>query len=273
MFVDWAVVRESLGVPLVAATALSIKRWSAWMPGVHSYDEWKDWALSNGDAIGDENASPDVQAIPPMLRRRLSPLGKMALSVALPLVDSSQSLPSVFCSRHGELERTVGMLKCLAENEPLSPTHFSLSVHNAIGGVFSIARKDPSAITALAIGDEGFSQALVEASLILEEGGHQEILCVIYDAPVPQIYNDASLVEVSPSKPYAAAFVLGLCGDDVGQQFSVQLVAKKNKGVELEKDKILGVPDALKFIRLLIEDEYQDMTLVSKRHGWHWKKI
>mgnify|MGYP003892990743 CR=1 FL=1 len=250
---------------------LSIKCWSSWMPGIHSSAEWKDWALSDGDVVGDQDASPDVQAIPPMLRRRLSPLGKMALSVALPLVEASQCLPSVFCSRHGELERTVGMLKDLAGNESLSPTHFSLSVHNAIGGVFSIARKDPSAITALAIGDEGFSQALVEASLILEEGNHQEILCVIYDAPIPQIYNDASMAAVCPDKPYAAAFVLGLCDGNTSPQFSVQLVAKED--IEPAKGKIINAPDALKFIQFLIMDEQQDIVLTSKRHGWYWKKL
>ncbi|MGH1471697.1 MAG: beta-ketoacyl synthase chain length factor [Cellvibrionaceae bacterium] len=251
------------------ATTLGIKRWSAWMPGVQSYDDWKAWASLGAKYQVLDEPPPNVQAIPAMLRRRLSSLGKMALSVVWPLVADSQCLPSVFCSRHGELERTVGMLKSLAEGESLSPAHFSLSVHNAIGGVYSIARKDPSAITAVAIGDEGFSQAMVEASLILEEGRHSEVLCVIYDAPVPEIYGDSTHYTINPDKPYAAAFLVGAC-EECHQNFSVNLVAKSQNVIEDEN--VSGIPDALQFIRFLIQ-ESDNLYLDAKRHGWEWDRL
>ncbi|MGI1679090.1 MAG: beta-ketoacyl synthase chain length factor [Cellvibrionaceae bacterium] len=261
-------VSVSDGTNKGATASISVKRWAAWAPGVHSVEEWEDWALGGFEYQVGEETAPDVKAIPAMLRRRLSPLGKMALSVAWPLVGDSQSLPSVFCSRHGELERTVGMLKSLAEGESLSPTHFSLSVHNAIGGVYSIARKDPSAITALAIGDEGFSQALVEAALILEEGQHQEVLCVIYDAPIPEIYSDASLIKVEPSKPYAAAFVLGQNSNKGENDFTVSLVKQS-----ISANEPLAVPDALEFIRFLLKDDDKTLLLSGKRHSWQWDKL
>src|SRR5690606_1774579 len=144
------------------------------MPGIATDAEWRQW--SAGQRELQDQALPALDQIPPMLRRRLSPLGKMALAAAWPLLGEDQFMPSLFCSRHGELERTAGMLQELAHHNALSPTHFSLSVHNAIGGVYSIARGDRSAITALALGADGFSEALLEARLILAEQEAPEVL-------------------------------------------------------------------------------------------------
>lgn len=287
-------------IDVVPAKPLSVvvKRWAAWTPGVQTREEWNQWvihqqAVKEGEAGTEsgqdvETAKPDVKAIPAMIRRRLSPLGKMALSVAWPLVDAGQQIPSVFCSRHGELERSVTMLKALADEEPLSPTQFSLSVHNAIGGVFSIARKDPSAITALALGDGDFSQALVEAEMILEEGNHDEILCVIYDEPIPDIYRDSSSTQVAPSAPYAAAFVLGSSQSSIIEHeddqphlaFSVALAEKteqQEKSIENCVESNIGasvaqMPDALRFIEFMLNDSKQNLSLHSKRHQWKWQK-
>jgi hypothetical protein len=77
-----------------------------------------------------------------MLRRRAGFLSKMALEVAYQCLGEQIDVPTVFCSRHGEAARSVDLLLDLAKGEPLSPTSFGLSVHNATGGLFSIARRD-----------------------------------------------------------------------------------------------------------------------------------
>lgn len=205
-----------------------------------------------------------------MLRRRLSPLGKMALSVAWPLLAEETPLPSVFCSRHGELERTAGMLQSLAAGEALSPTHFSLSVHNAIGGVFSIARRDTSAVTALAVGSEDLSQALLETRLILAERRCPEALCVIYDAPLPTVYSDFGNY---PRWPYAAAFVVGR-SEGPAESPAVDLTVERRAAEELPQ--LLRVsadpnePQVLALIRFLLSESRPELYLPSRRDYWRW---
>lgn len=130
----------------------------------------------------------DVGGIEPMLRRRLGPLARMAIDVAVRCLDRRTGVPMVFASRHGELGRTLGMLRALAEDEVLSPTAFSLSVHNAAAGVLSIARQDLAASTAIAAGTETFAQALIEAGTRLAVAPGVPVLLVYADEPIPAEY-------------------------------------------------------------------------------------
>lgn len=236
------------------------------MPGISSRQDWKEWAQGGKHVLAGE--SPSVQDIPPMLRRRLSPLGKMALSVAWPLLSESAPRPSVFCSRHGELERTVGMLRGLAEREDLSPTHFSLSVHNAIGGVFSIARSDPSPITALAVPDEGLSQAILEARLILAEQQCDEALCVVYDAPLPEVYREFGN---EPQWPYAAAFIIGQSDPQTTPEnrFSLSLTGEEGQN---DSRRPPGEPQVLTLIRFLLDEQQSELRLPAGDDFWQWQR-
>jgi hypothetical protein len=230
------------------------------MPGISSLQDWREWQQGSRQPVIGEN--PAVQEIPPMLRRRLSPLGKMALSVAWPLLRETPSIPSVFCSRHGELERTAGMLQELAAGQALSPTHFSLSVHNAIGGVFSIAREDRSAISALAVGDEGFSEAMLETRLIAAEQRVPEALCLIYDASPPTVYSEFGH---GPRWPFALAVVLGPSGDgDPG--FSL----RKSTSIGEPGPLPLDEPQALSFVRFLLDEDRDELWLPCRGDYWHW---
>jgi hypothetical protein len=77
-----------------------------------------------------------------MLRRRAGFLGKMALEVAYQVLDGRTDIPTVFCSRHGEVTRAIELLTIWRAAKPLSPTGFGMAVHNASAGLFSIARAD-----------------------------------------------------------------------------------------------------------------------------------
>ncbi len=260
----------------MSTTSLTIKDWSAWMPGINSAADWKQWA--SGQRQPQEGCIPDVSNIPPMLRRRLSSLGKMAASVSLPLLaassSSTTSTPCVFSSRHGELTRTVGLLNSLAQPEALSPTHFSLSVHNAIGGIMAITRKDSSSITALA-GDLG--AAFLEAAAILIEQDCEQILCVIYDEPVPAIYSHKNL---GPSHPYAIAFLLA------NESMTTEKNDADNSQLTLSicelSDCVLtsnvqshpsSIPQALTFLKYLLTTSASELLLPGDSHAWHWTKI
>ena len=55
------------------------------------------------------------------------------------------------------------MLQTIQSGEELSPTAFSLSVHSAIAGLFSIAYGNNQEISVIAPGLEGIAPAFVEA--------------------------------------------------------------------------------------------------------------
>lgn len=242
---------------------ITIKAWSAWAPGLETPEDWQRWAAGQ-KAIGGD-AMPQVQAIPAMLRRRLSSLGKVALATAMPLLADDTPTPAVLVSRHGDLNRTVTLLSDLARGEELSPTQFSLSVHNAIGGLLSITRKDQSSITALACGCDDVSTALLEAQAILAERGCSQVLCLIYDEPVPEVYRGDE--PVLPDHPYAAAFILGK-GPASGEDIAVDL---RLTAVDTTAAAPASEPQALTLARWLLSGT-SELSLPGPRNCWRWSR-
>lgn len=123
--------------------------------------------------------------------------------------DTPHPCRSIFASRHGELHRTIGLLDNLIEQEPLSPTAFSQSVHNTASGIYSILRKYQSPSTSIVAGEETLFQALIEAYGQLHEDP-SPLLLVFGDEPVPEKYVQfTSEIEL----PISMAFILTLASD------------------------------------------------------------
>lgn len=139
-----------------------------------------------------------------MQRRRLSPLARAVFECAWPVADGRPAMPLVFASRHGETPRNFGLLQALAAGEPLSPTAFGLSVHNAIAGQWSIIRRETTESVALSAEDDGLEHAFVEACLLLADG-HDDVLVVVAEEQPPPPY--APWIDDVPFS-YAAAFRL-----------------------------------------------------------------
>src|SRR6187431_3052889 len=142
---------------------------------------WQSWSSSSSE-------QPDSSQISSMLRRRLSPLGRAAFSVIDPLINQHGAMPLVYVSRHGECNRTLGLLQDLANNELMSPTAFGLSVHNATAGLYSIHRQLTSSITALSGGSHNLLAGLLETLGIVRQV-KGKVLCVFCDEPLPAIYQ------------------------------------------------------------------------------------
>jgi len=123
-----------------------------------------------------------------MLRRRLGPLAKTLLHIANECAAGLPSVRLVLASQHGELSYTLAMLRSLAAGEAVSPTLFSLSVHNSSAGIFSILRADRTASTAIAAGEETLGHALLEAYCQLDDG-EEPVLMVYADVPLPDEYR------------------------------------------------------------------------------------
>ena len=72
-------------------------------------------------------------------------------------------VPLVFASRHGDVQRSFELLEQMARDEPMSPTHFGLSTHNAVIAQYSIARGLTGNYLATAAGVVGGGAAIMTA--------------------------------------------------------------------------------------------------------------
>lgn len=86
------------------------------------------------------------------------------------------------------MARSVSLLRQLAQGEPLSPTVFSLSVHNANSAVYSIARDDRANYSAVSAGPCSAAAGLCEALGLLADGAPQ-VLVVSTESALPEPYR------------------------------------------------------------------------------------
>ena len=163
----------------------------------------------------DSQDIPKLGWVPPMQRRRLSKFMKMALYCAYESsAHYSQSIPMVFSSRHGDLHKTSKLLDSVASDQDLSPTDFSMSVHNACSGLFSILTKNQESMNTIAAGKQTFYMALCDAYARLKAGIHEAVLVVHCDQVLPDVYTDFSdELQID----HALAFVMTLSGDEMVQ--------------------------------------------------------
>jgi hypothetical protein len=94
----------------------------------------------------------------------------------------------VFLSRHGELRQTADLLAQLANEGAVSPMGFSLSVHNAIAGIYGIAHADRVATTCIAANDDLAECGVIEALGWLSSGS-EAVMLVCAEEPVPSPYQ------------------------------------------------------------------------------------
>lgn len=179
-----------------------IARWQAWSPGVVDAAGWAAWL--DGDRT-EAKAQPDVSFLPRLLRRRLDRSGRMAMCTAWLCAEGCDSVQLVFGSRHGALERTLTLFEELAREEPMSPTMFSLAVHNSVAGLFSIARRDRGAATALAAGQDTLAICLLEGANMIAEGA-VNVLVTYAEDMVPAPYD--ALVATPAAHPFAISLLL-----------------------------------------------------------------
>lgn len=148
-----------------------------------------------------------------MQRRRIDRLGRIALQAAWWCADATTAnMPLIFASRHGDVARSCELLAQRARDEPMSPTHFGLSVHNAVVALYSIARGEHGNCLALAGGRASAEAALVEACGLLADGA-EEVLVVVYDVPLPTIH--ASFLD-EPQTSYAWAWRVRAATEETG---------------------------------------------------------
>ncbi|PSS56743.1 beta-ketoacyl synthase chain length factor [Pseudomonas sp. BBP2017] len=233
-----------------------ISQWRAWAPGLQTTADWQRWSQAP-QVFTPTDQAPDVSFLPAMQRRRLSRLARMAFAVGWPLADGLRDLPLVFVSRHGETPRTYAILSDLAQEQPLSPTQFSLSVHNAVIGLWSIMRGETSEMSAIAAAADGFEQGLLEAAGLLHDGAPAVLLIIVEEQP-PKAYRD--WVDDVPFD-YALGLLL-----TPGDSWSLALGSDS-----VTNPAAVCEPHALRWLHNLLSGQ-TSWIHSGQRRTWHWQR-
>ncbi len=229
----------------MSANGLSVRvrRWAAWAPGHERREDWAAWARAPGPL--DPEGHPEARFLPAMLRRRCSPLTRIVLTAAFDCLDEAErgGVRTVFASRHGSVNESIGMLEQIVRGEKLSPAKFSHTVHNAQAGLFCIAAGNRQASSSLAGRADTFACGYVEALTHLEREPARPVLYVMGDARLSPTF--APLVD-EPESAYAVALLLARDGD--GPALSLRLEEPRTK-----PDR--RWPEAAEFVRWLLAEE------------------
>lgn len=171
-----------------------------------------DWAaILHLDSALRFGAAEAPDAIPARHRRRLPRFSSDIVCCALPLLRVAPESAVVLSAPHGDLASTVALLIDVARRDLLSPTQFSLSVHNAPAGVLSLCSDVRADHVAIAAGPASLAAGLTEAYARLASGEGAEIILVHADDRFPDIY--APLDEAAPGLFVAMRLRLRTEGD------------------------------------------------------------
>lgn len=232
--------------------AFTVVDWQASAPGLFEPQAWRDWATGDG-AVDPTAPLAKSRYLPMMTARRLASGSRQAVECGLALMARQSVDAVVFASRHGELERNYRILSALAQQQPLSPTDFAMSVHNAAVGSLTIAAKAPLVSSSVCAGADTFQQALLEVTT-LHHAGYRQVLLVDFDGAIPEFYQRC-LAE--PYFPWAVGLVLApgealVCHSEPRGQAP------------------LGeLPQGLAFLRAWLAGQ-QRFLLTGERLAWRW---
>lgn len=195
---------------------------NVWLQGLSDTRDLALWA-SNKLSLPEDFTPPKPQYYPRVQLRRLSPFSRVAMHCLDMPQALSKNLPLVFASQHGDLAKTVTLIKNTALGEDLSPTQFALSVHNATTGLFSIATDNTAATTTISAGENTFLEGLVEASMQCQ----QEKTSVIYnycDFDVPLEYR-----QYEQKKPARCITLILSSQNETNNQATIELALRNNQ--------------------------------------------
>jgi Beta-ketoacyl synthase, N-terminal domain len=227
---------------------------------LQSWAVWPPLALSDEQNVG-KMQDTLLAFVPSNLKRRLSPLAKTVFCAASQCDNIGNCIPVVFSSTHGELGKSLDMIKLLEAGEEISPTTFSLSVHNAIAGLSSIAYGNTSEVTVLASGEDGIASAFLEALGMLQEG-EPEVLMVFYDEPLPAFYPSEPF-QLSTDDSCALALKISKDKDGMALQFSRSEVC----GYDGEQ------PVQLPLLIQFLSGSDTQLQIKTPRQSWHLRKL
>jgi len=237
-----------------------VRSWAAWSAGREDAEAWRRWCADPRPL--ERSGHPEARFLPPLIRRRCSPLARIALTAAFACCGEEERArcTSVFASRHGNINESVDLLERLALRQPLSPTGFSHTVHNAQAGLFSLAAANAHGSSSIAAQADTFGCAYLEALALLEREPESPALLVIADVPLESAF--AGLVDEAEAA-YGVALLLGAAGAGEPLGFAIEPAA----GAAAR----LRWPDAVEFLRWWLSDE-SELRLGDGVRRYAWRK-
>lgn len=208
-----------------------------------------------------------------MSRRRLGHLAKLAVSAVDRVLPSARNvdIPVVWASRYGDAEKALGLLRTQALDEPLSPTAFGLSVHNAVGAQHSILRGIRANSVCVASSCCVPEAGAVEAVSLLADGDPEtaEVLLVCYDEPLPPEY---AVFHDEPVAEYAWAVLLRPHRAG-GRGFTLQARDSAPQGDSHGVHPPAVLPHGLDVLHFLLQDERQSLVHRHASGEWVWERV
>lgn len=242
----------------------TVAEWAAWAPGLETAEAWQAWARAPFVPAGE--GAPALSEVPAMQRRRIDRLGRMAIQTAYWCQRAeAEGIPFVFASRHGDVACSVQLLEALSRREALSPTSFGLSVHNAIAALYSIVRGERGNYLALAAGPATPETALVEAAGLLGDGA-PEVLVVVYDAALPEVYADFR----DEPDPFHAWCWRVAPADRDGIRVSLACGAAAQAAPASARE--TGLPHGLDVLRFLLAPGPGVLRHPADAQHWEWRR-
>ncbi|BFU61696.1 beta-ketoacyl synthase chain length factor [Rodentibacter abscessus] len=234
---------------IVTNKQLSKKDWQ--LDEQHWVDNAKDWA----DFV------PKLAFLPPLKRRRLSDAARLFFEAAWDLLPAENAnIPVVYASNNSEINRSFGLWHTLLQEGDVSPTSFSLSVHNALVGQWSEFRQVTTETVSITAQRDNLEAALLEAYLLLNDS-YQKVLVVVAESPLLESYNAKPVFR----QPFAYALALVVTK---GEQYQLSLTAKnaENSTALLPKD------NALAWVRHHYMQSKRWQTESTNEKVWEWQK-
>ncbi|PJI98654.1 beta-ketoacyl synthase-like protein [Acidovorax sp. 69] len=214
----------------------------------------------------------ELPHVPAMSRRRLGQLAKLAISVAdqVLLHARGADIPVVWASRYGDAEKTLALLRSQALDEPLSPTAFGLSVHNAVGAQHSILRGMRANSVCVASSHCVPEAGVVEAVGLLSDMEQEspEVLLVCYDGRLP---HDYAVFHDEPASEYAWAALLAPCPAG-SEGFVLQAQDCAPQGVDPAAG-ASALPHGLDVLHFLVQAQRHSLMRGHASGQWMWERV
>lgn len=233
------------------------------MPGISTPQQWQKFI--------DEDVLPVSEDVPPcpvpvMIRRRMTALGRLALTVLADIGPENQEAV-VYASSWGEVGRTACLLEDIIQDaQAMSPAGFSSSVHNAIAGIAAIWQKNHAAGPALTAGTLTTEAALVQCAAMLAAGVPSVIL-LRYDEPLPLLWQDRKHRFDCPKRMFA--WGMRLRAEPLGGENAFELYPAGGLGANIDECARQNCPGDLAF--LLTRSSSRIHTDYSSR-GYRWAR-
>ena len=240
---------DAASPPAPGAPRARVLRWGAWAPGLESREAWGEWARD--PRALEPSGHPEARFLPAMLRRRCTPLTRIVLSAAFDCLEESErgEVRTVFASRHGSVNESIGLLEKIVTGQRISPALFSHSVHNAQAGLFCIAAENRRASSSLAGREDSFAMGWLEALAHLEREPERPVLYVMGDVELAPSF--AEMVD-EPPVSYAVALLLAREGEGLEVGFAADAE---------ESAPERPWPHAAEFLRWLLDEGDAELAL------------